>query len=456
MFYMSSKSTPKGMRDFLPEDMILRNEVFAKIEAVYRKYGYRPLETPVMEYLETLRAKAGEDIEGEIFEISKGSGRKSEKKSDAENAGESRTNKESGSGAEKNEYGLRFDLTVPLARVASNTAEPKPFKRYSISNVWRKEEPQRGRFREFWQADIDIVGSKSMRAEAEVLSVAREALVGFGFETPRILINNRKILDALVDDLDMGDNINDILRVLDKTDKIGEAAVRTELEGIIGKKATKTVLELVKISGENEDKLRAVEEICPEGVAELREIISLCNSAGFEVEVDLVVVRGLGYYTGPVFEIKLSDGIGTIAGGGRYDKLLGLYGQPDCATGISIGIERLITLIKERNEKERGSQQPAVKTYTRVFVGCVKPEFYNYAAEVAAEFRSAGIAAETDLNERNLRKQMDYANSLGIPFFVVVGEREEKEKKVTLKDMKSGKEDFVLVDEAIKTLKSSG
>ena len=441
MIYMSSKSTPKGMRDFLPEDMILRNEVFAKIEAVYRKYGYRPLETPVMEYLETLRAKAGGDIEGEIFEIASGSGKKqnTEKSENSKN--------ESG----KNEYGLRFDLTVPLARVASNTAEPKPFKRYSISNVWRKEEPQRGRFREFWQADIDIVGSKSMRAEAEILSVAREALVGFGFENPRILINNRKIMDAIVDDLDMGDNVDDILRVLDKTDKIGEAAVRTELEGIIGKKATKTVLELVKIGGENEDKLRAVEEICPEGVAELREIISLCNSAGFEVEVDLVMVRGLGYYTGPVFEIKLSDGIGTIAGGGRYDKLLGLYGQPDCAIGISIGIERLITLIKERNEKERGNQQPA-KTYTQVFVGCVKPEFYGYAAKIAGEFRAAGVATETDLNERNLRKQMDYANSLVIPFFAVVGEREEKEKKVTLKDMKSGKEEFISPKDAIKIL----
>ncbi|MEK6978914.1 MAG: histidine--tRNA ligase [Candidatus Micrarchaeota archaeon] len=443
MIPMSSKSTPKGMRDFLPEDMILRNEVFAKIEAVYRKYGYRPLETPAMEYLETLRAKAGEDIEGEIFEIVSGSGKK-------QNTEKSENGENSENKIGKNEYGLRFDLTVPLARVASNTAEPKPFKRYCISNVWRKEEPQRGRFREFWQADIDVIGSKSMRAEAEVLSVARESLVGFGFENPRILLNNRKIMDAIVDDLDMGDNINDILRVLDKTDKIGEAAVRVELEGIIGKKATKTVLELVKMSGENEDKLRAVENVCPEGVAELREIVSLCDSAGFEVVVDLAMVRGLGYYTGPVFEIKLSDGIGTIAGGGRYDKLLGLYGQPDCAIGISIGIERLITLIKERNAKNNSGG--TAKTYTKVFVGCVKPEFYNYAAKVAGEFRAAGIATETDLNERNLRKQMDYANSLGMPFFAVVGEREAKENKITLKDMKSGKEDFVFVKDAIERL----
>lgn len=417
---MSLKSTPKGMRDFLPGDMIIRKQVFELIESVYKKYGYRPLETPAMEYLEVLRAKAGEEIEGEIFEVEGSTG--------------------------ENKYGLRFDLTVPLARIASNNAEPKPFKRYSISQVWRKEEPQRGRFREFWQADIDIVGCKEMRADAEIISVAREIAMRAGFLKPRILINNRKIMDAVVDKLDLGDNGNKILRILDKTDKIGRDAVREELKKVIDEVSAKKILKLVQMEGTNEDKLAAVESLCEEGVSELRELIGLCN---FEVEVDLALVRGLGYYTGPVFEIQISKEIGSIAGGGRYDGLLELYGQKDCATGISIGIERLITLMKERKEQEK---EINLKTYTKVFVACVNPEFYLYSMKVANELRNSGIATETDLNNRNLRKQMEYANSLGIPYVIVVGEKEEKEKKVTLKDMKNGEEKYVKIEEAAKLL----
>ncbi len=414
-----TKSTPKGMRDFLPEDMILRKQVFNRIEEIFKRYGYRPLETPAMEYLETLRAKAGEGIEGEIFEI-------------AETTGET-------------EYGLRFDLTVPLARVAANTAEPKPFKRYCISCVWRKEEPQRGRFREFWQADIDVIGCKSMRADAEILSIAREVVLAFGFEKPRVLVNNRKIMSAVIDKLDLGDNVDNILRILDKTDKIGEAAVREKLKKLVGEQATRNVLDLIKMRGSNEEKLTQIEEVCREGVGELREILSLCK---FEIEVDLALVRGLGYYTGPVFEIKLADNIGSIAGGGRYDHLLELYGQKDFATGISFGVERLVTLLNEKKIKSKEKQ----KTYTKVFVGCVNPELYDYALKIAGELRNAGIPTETDLNNRNLRKQMDYANSLAIPYFIVVGEREFKENKVTLKDMKTGNEDVLGIGEAIRKI----
>jgi len=410
------KSTPKGMRDFLPEDMIIRNQVMKQIEESYRNYGYRPIETPAMEYLETLSAKAGGEIEGEIFSL------------------------------EGKELALRFDLTVPLARVAATNSFPKPFKRYCISRVWRKEEPQRGRFREFWQADVDIIGSKEMRSEAELLTLTREMLIGFGFPKPRILLNNRKIMTAILDKLELGENGNDILRILDKTDKIGEVAVRAELKKLVGETPTREILKLIKMEGTNEEKLAAVERICKEGVEELREIIKLCN---FEIEVDLALVRGLGYYTGPVFEVQLSKEMGSIAGGGRYDNLLGAYGQNDCATGISIGVERMITLMKERKTNEQENS----KTYTVVFVGCVKPEFYDYSFKVAEELRKAGIAAETDLNSRNLRKQMDYANSLCIPYFAVVGEREMKEKKITLKDMKTGTEEQVNVAEAIKKLK---
>lgn len=414
-----TKSTPKGMRDFLPEEMVMRNSVFEKIETIYRKYGYRPLETPALEYLETLKAKAGEGIEGEIFEVAESNG--------------------------KTEYGLRFDLTVPLARVAANSAEPKPFKRYCISRVWRKEEPQRGRFREFWQADIDIIGSKGTRAEAELLTVAREVLLSLGFQKPRILLNSRKIMNAIIDKLNMGDNIDDILRILDKTDKIGEAAVRTELKKLVGEQATLDILALVKMTGTNEQKLANIESVCKEGVEELREILSPCP---FEIEIDLAMVRGLGYYTGPVFEIKLSENMGTVAAGGRYDDLLGLYGQKDCATGISIGVERLITLLNER----RSPVYHPMKTYSLVFVGCVDQEFYSYASKVASELRKSSIAAETDLNNRTLRKQMDYANSLAIPYFVVIGENEVRDNIVTLKNMETGKEEKLSVQEMIQKL----
>lgn len=410
-----SKSTPKGMRDFLPEDMIVRNQVVGQIENQYRKYGYRPIETPAIEYLETLSAKAGGEIEGEIFSL------------------------------EGKELALRFDLTVPLARVAATNSFPKPFKRYCISRVWRKEEPQRGRFREFWQADVDIIGSKEMRCEAELLTLARQTLIEFGFPNPRILINNRKIMSAILNKLDLGKNGNEILRILDKTDKIGENAVTTELKKIVGEKSTEEILKLIKMGGTNENKLKTVDQICKEGADELREIIKMCD---FEIEVDLALVRGLGYYTGPIFEVQLSKEMGSIAGGGRYDNLLGTYGQSDCATGISIGVERLITLMKEKQSEQSGR-----KTYTSVFIGCVKPEFYEYSFKVAEELRSAGISAETDLNNRNLRKQMDYANSLGIPYFVVVGEREMKEKTITLKNMVTGNEEKITISEAIKKLK---
>ncbi len=418
-----TKSTPKGMRDFLPEEMILRKKVFDKIETVYRKYGYRPLETPAMEYLEILRAKAGEGIEGEIFEIG------------------------SSSESKENEYGLRFDLTVPLARVASNTAEPKPFKRYCISCVWRKEEPQRGRFREFWQADVDIIGCKGIRAEAELLTIIREVLALFGFQKPRILLNNRKIMNSIIEKLNLGDNIDDIMRILDKTNKIGEAAIRAELKKLIGEQATRNVLKLVKMKGTNEEKLTNIESICKDGVDELREIIALCK---FDIEINLAMVRGLGYYTGPVFEVKLSDDIGTIAAGGRYDNLLELYGQKDYGTGISIGIERLIVLIKERDSNE---QSKGTKTYTKVFVGCVNEEFYQYSLKIANTLRASSIETETDLNNRNLRKQMDYANALGIPYFIVIGEKEVKENKVTLKDMRIGKEEMLELKKVIEIIK---
>ncbi len=406
------KLTPKGMRDFSPEDMLIREEVIGIIKQIFRSYGYKPLDTPVMEYLDTLRAKAGEEVDRQIFVI------------------------------EDKEYGLRFDLTVPLARYAATHDEPKPFKRYAIEKVWRKEEPQRGRFREFYQADVDIVGSDSMRCEAEILSLAKDVCSAFGFKKPRIILNNRKILDGIAMKLNIEDKKGEVFRVLDKLDKIGEKKVAGMLDEILGAKS-KELLKIIKCKGTNVQRLKLAAEYSEEGAKELEEILSLCN---FDIEIDLFLVRGLGYYTGPVYEVKLSDDIGTVIAGGRYDNLLHVYGQSAPATGISVGIERLITLMSEKKKSVKK------KTYTRLFIAAVKPEFYKDAIKIAAEFRNAGISCETDLNMRNLRKQLNYANVLGIPYAAIIGEREIKEEKVTLKDMVSGKEESLKIKDVISML----
>lgn len=407
------KLTPKGMRDILPEDMLVRKQVIERIERIYRKYGFRPMETPALEYLDTLKAKAGEEVDQQIFTL------------------------------EGEKLALRFDLTVPLARVTATNTFPRPFKRYAIERVWRKEEPQRGRFREFWQADVDIIGSSCMRCEAELLSLAREVCAEFGFEKPQIMINNRKILDALSEKLGLGEMKVDVFRALDKLDKIGEGEVKNEIKDVIGAAKTKELFDLIKIKGTNKQKLAAAKKLSEEGAAELAEIVELCD---FEIELDLSLVRGLGYYTGPVFEVKLAKGMGTVLAGGRYDDLLGVYGQPDPATGISVGVERLITLILERDGREK-------KAYSRVFVACAKPQFYSDTVRIANELRDAGIEVETDLSERNLRKQFDYANALSVPFIAVIGERELKSKTITLRNMESGKEESLSLKDAIKKLR---
>lgn len=417
MVTMAVKMTPKGMRDFLSEEMIAREWVVEKITEVFRLYGFRPLDTPALEYMGTLKAKSGEEIAGQIFKL------------------------------EDDEIGLRFDLTVPLARVAANSAFPKPFKRYYVSTAWRKEEPQKGRMREFWQADADIIGTKGMRAEVELLNLANDAIIALGFERPVFLLNNRKILDALASKIGFESEKDLVFRLLDKIDKLGLEKVREDMEKILGKKKGDALFDLLAAKGPNTEKIEIAKKISEDGAKELEEIIA--NADGLDIEVDFFLVRGLGYYTGPIFEIKLSDEIGSVGGGGRYDDLLGLYGQGDCATGISLGIERLMYLIKERDAKEKEGKGGAKKTYTKIFVASVKG-YFEQSAKIAEEFRKNGIAAEVDLNERNLGKQFEYANALGIKFVAIVGEKEVKENKITLRDMVSGKEDMVEIGEAIR------
>ncbi len=401
--------TPKGMRDFLPKDMLVREEVFQKIRETFREFRYAPLETPALEYLSTLNAKnqSGEEIAGQIFSLS------------------------------DERLGLRFDLTVPLARVASTTSFPKPFKRYQIGRVWRREEPQKGRYREFWQADIDVIGCASMRAEAELLEVASIALHRLGFQGFKILLNNRKILNSVIAKAGIRDKPS-AMRILDKADKVGEKEAEKMLKSEFGEKGAK-LLELLPNKGPNEEKLGAMEKFSREGVDEIRQIAE--NFPDFEV--DLRMVRGLGYYSGPIYEIKAPGLSGSIAAGGRYDGLLKVYGKDEPATGISLGVERIALLLSEKHQK---------KTHTKVFIASL-PDAYLYALSVARTLRSAGIPAETDLMGRALAKQLDYANSQKIPFAIVVGKKEQKEGKVTLRNMETGASEYLSPEEAVSRLK---
>jgi len=281
-----------------------------------------------------------------------------------------------------------------------------------------------------------------MRCEAELLALAREICAGFGFDGPRIMLNNRKILDAIADNLGIKDKKAEVFRILDKLDKMGEDEVLKMLRESIGDK-TDELLRIIKTKGSNKEKLAVAAEYSKEGAKELEEILELCD---FDVEVDLFLVRGLGYYTGPVYEVKLSKDIGTVIAGGRYDDLLGIYGQEFPATGISVGIERLMTLMLERDKA-------AKKTDTEVLVAAVKPEFYQAATELAAKLRGKGIKCETDLNERNLRKQFDYANALSIPYALVLGEREMESRSYTLRNMSSGDEKKLSFEEIIMEIK---
>jgi histidyl-tRNA synthetase len=399
----------KGMRDFLPPQMMQREKAFATIAETYREFGFQPLETPALEYLSTLKAKSGDEIAGQLFEIS------------------------------NSDLAMRFDLTVPFSRVAANTSFPKPFKRYQIGPVWRREEPQKGRFREFWQADADLVGSASMRAEAELLEMASTTLTRLGIKDFTILLNNRKILNSILEYFGISGKRNEIFRTLDKIDKIGYKSVYTTLKPMFGEYADQ-ILPIFNMKGTNNEKLDALEKYAPEGVAEVRELQKLFPKFTF----DPSLVRGLGYYSGTVYEFKgTGEYKGSFAGGGRYDGLLELYGQGAPAVGVSLGIERILLLLGEETEK---------KTYTQVFVATL-PEFYKEGLQTAKTLRKKGIAAETDLIGRNIKKQFDYARSLAIPWVIIIGQKEAEKKSVTLRNMKTGKEVSTTLPKATSKIK---
>ena len=432
---MSDKfQPPRGTRDFLPEEMILREKVFDTVKRVFRRYGYDPAKTPAFENFELFARKEsigeGEQDKLYVFED------KSERK-----------------------LALRFDQTVPLARlVATNPQLPKPFKRYEISRVWRYEDTRRGRYREFWQCDVDIVGSDNMSADAEIIDCALTIMKELGFEDCYVRINNRKLLSGIIRFAGVEeDKVIDAFRAIDKLDKIGIEGVRKELEDRgIDNQTSEKIIEIIGIESEPKHVLSKVKDYFGnikeglEGVKELEDLVDNLEMLGrLDIVLDISLARGLDYYTSTIFELMGKDeNIGSLAGGGRYDRMIGAFTgdkKEIPAVGIALGIERIIDLLKERG----GISQ---KTYTKVFVINVNDQVREKSLEIAQKLRESGINTQTDIMGRPLSKQLEYANSLGIPYTIIVGPKEVESDKFKLKNMKTGEETELSLEKITKTL----
>jgi len=410
-----------GFRDHLPEQMILRHRIIETFRTIFERHGFEPIDTPALEYGEVLTGKAGEN-EKMMYRFEDNGGR---------------------------DVGLRYDLTVPLARyVAVHESETVfPFKRYHIAPVWRAEKPQRGRGREFWQCDADIVGSASMAADAEVISIAAEALTAVGLPNFVIHISHRRLLEALA--LSAGvdsEHAGNVFRAIDKLGKIGANGVRQELiESGVDSDAADRLLKAVTVSGSNDailaeiaDRLGGTSEA--EGaVKELSELFGLLQDFGVpesSYRFDVSLARGLDYYTGPVFEALVEEPkIGSVVGAGRYDGLVGAFlGRPIAATGMSLGLERIIEVVKEF------SLLPTPPTVAQVLV-TVFPGMLASGAETARQLREAGINADLSLlSNRSLGEQLKYAGRRGIPFAVIRGEAELQRGVASIKELASGRQ----------------
>ncbi|MCX6815149.1 MAG: histidine--tRNA ligase [Candidatus Aenigmarchaeota archaeon] len=426
---------PKGTRDFLPQEMAVRQYVFDIVREVFERFGFEPLETPAIESWELLSRKGGggEDIKKEVYYFRDKGDR---------------------------EIGLRFDLTAPLGRVvASNPQIPKPFKRYQIAPVWRYDNPQAGRYREFWQADADIVGSEKMDCEAECLVASAAILEALGFRDFAIKLNNRKILNGIIEFLQIPkEKAPDVFRALDKLEKFGEIEVLKEIlkAGVKQAKARK-LLEMIKARGspstilERERKRLQSYSIAKQGMDELEQIVRKCEAYGIarKLIIDLSLVRGLDYYTGPIFEISVrtKKDIGSIAGGGRYDNLVEAYGgRWTPAVGISLGIERICEIMDSEKMVKH------LETKTRVFVAVADEGLTENAMFVAQKLRAAGINTQIELMGRPLKKQLEYVDRAKIPFVVIVGEKELKKGKYTVREMAKRKQGQFSLDKIIKVL----
>ena len=438
-------SIPKGTRDFGAAEMARRNYIFDTIRSVFRLYGFRPIETPAMENLSTLMGKYGEEGDKLLFKIlNSGDWTRGVDPAMVE-AGEAAklTSKVS-------EKGLRYDLTVPFARfVVQHRAELQmPFKRYQIQPVWRADRPQKGRYREFYQCDADVVGSDSLLNEIELLNLVDEVFARLGIRIT-IKLNNRKVLAGIAEHIGAPDKLIDITTAIDKIDKIGMDAVCAELaERGLEPAAIEALKPILGISGTLDERLEALEKLLAGndtgslGVKELREVTAGVKATGLRAELDLDVslARGLNYYTGTIIEVKARDvQIGSITGGGRYDNLTGIFGLPGISgVGISFGADRIYDVLNALN------LYPAeAETSTRVIFLNLGDTEAAASLRAAMQLRAAGVAAEVYPDAAKMKKQMGYADALHIPFVAIIGEEELNEGTVTLKNMATGEQQRV-------------
>ena len=455
-------SIPKGTRDFGPMEMAKRNYIFNTIRSVYELYGFQQIETPAQETLATLMGKYGEEGDKLLFKILN-SGDYLNKIDDQELT-ERNTLRLASKICEK---GLRYDLTVPFARyVVMHREELQlPFKRYQVQPVWRADRPQKGRYREFYQFDGDVVGSDSLLNEVELMQIVDTVFTRFGVRV-QIKINNRKILTGIAEVIGAADKIVDITVAIDKLDKIGIDNVNAELreDGLTDEQIQK-LQPIIMLEGTNEEKLNTIAEVLKDsetglkGVEELRYILNTLGSVGSgsatalnnELQLDLTLARGLSYYTGAIFEVKALDTpMGSISGGGRYDNLTGIFGMPGLSgVGISFGVDRIYDVLNALDLYPKDSLQ----TTQVLFINFGEKET-AYCLPIINKVRAYGVRAEIFPDAAKMKKQMSYANAKQIPFVVLAGENEIKEGKVTLKNMETGEQQMVTPEELIEKVRS--
>ena len=449
-------SIPKGTRDFSPVEMAKRNYIFNSIKEVFALYGFQQIETPAMENLSTLMGKYGEEGDKLLFKILN-SGDFLHGMT-ADEVANTSTLKLAAKFCEK---GLRYDLTVPFARYVVQHREELalPFKRYQIQPVWRADRPQKGRYREFYQCDADVVGSDSLLYEVEIIQMIDAVFTKFGARVC-IKVNNRKILSGIAEMIGQADKIVDITVAMDKLDKIGLAGVNAELAGAgVPAEAIEKLQPISELRGTNEEKLATMKEVLKDsetglkGVEELEWILNTLKvSAGVlknEVELDLTLARGLNYYTGAIFEVKALDvEIGSITGGGRYDNLTGIFGMPGLSgVGFSFGADRIFDVLNQLNLYPK----EAVETTKVLFVNFGEKEM-QFCMGAAAQLRAAGVSVEIYPDSVKMKKQMSYANAKAIPFVAIVGETELAEGKVNVKNMMTGEQSLMTAEEMVKQL----
>ena len=441
-------SIPKGTRDFSPMEMAKRNYIFDTIKQVYQLYGFQQIETPAMETLGTLMGKYGEEGDKLLFKVLN-SGDFLTKVSDEELQERNALHL----AAKLCEKGLRYDLTVPFEELQL------PFKRYQMQPVWRADRPQKGRYREFWQFDGDIVGSDSLLNEVELMQIVDTVFSRFGVRV-QIKINNRKILTGIAEVIGAAEKIVDITVAIDKLDKIGLDNVNQELrEDGLSEQQIEKLQPIISLEGSNDEKLDTIADVLAasetglKGVEETRTILDTLKKLGLknEIQLDLTLARGLNYYTGAIFEVKALDvQIGSITGGGRYDNLTGIFGMPGISgVGISFGVDRIFDVLN------------ALDCYPKDAVNGTQLLFINfgeketaYCLPAVAKAREAGIRTEIFPDSSKMKKQMSYANAKQIPFVVLAGENEMAEGKFTLKNMLTGNQQLVTTEELIDIVKS--